>query len=240
MALKKKIGALNEVAKEMQGFYVPDGDAFKLDVDGDDDIGPALRAKEHEKKERMKAEKERNEALDELKTLREEIEAAKEKPGKKKEVEELEESYKKKLAKTEKDLTDKFNAVNAEYDAHLIDSETNRLATEISTAPTLLAPHIKNRLKVEVVDGKRVVRVLDGEGKVSAATLDEYKKEISGQKEYAAVIIGSKAAGSGAAGAKGGGGAGPVKTVSRAEVFKMSPAQRGEFFKANPDVQQTD
>ena len=49
--------------------------------------------------------------------------------------------------------------------------------------------------------------VLDPQGKLSAATLDELKAEIANDAAFAPLIAGSKASGGGAGGAGGGGGA---------------------------------
>jgi hypothetical protein len=54
---------------------------------------------------------------------------------------------------------------------------------------------------------KPVVVVLDQQGKLSAATLDELKAEFANDTAFAPLIAGSKASGGGAAGAGGGGGA---------------------------------
>jgi hypothetical protein len=68
-------------------------------------------------------------------------------------------------------------------------------------------PHIERRLSVEQRDGKPVVVVLDQQGKLSAATLDELKAEFANDTAFAPLIAGSKASGGGAGGAGGGGGA---------------------------------
>jgi len=68
-------------------------------------------------------------------------------------------------------------------------------------------PHIERRLSVEQRDGKPVVVVLDQQGKLSAATLDELKAEFANDVAFAPLIAGSKASGGGANGAGNGGGA---------------------------------
>jgi hypothetical protein len=68
-------------------------------------------------------------------------------------------------------------------------------------------PHIERRLSVEQRDGKPVVVVLDQQGKLSAATLDELKAEFANDVAFAPLIAGSKASGGGAGGAGSGGGA---------------------------------
>lgn len=58
----------------------------------------------------------------------------------------------------------------------------------------LMMPHVLQRLALEEVDGKHVVRVTK-DGKPTASTLDELQKEFTNNPEYASVVIGTKAGG---------------------------------------------
>jgi hypothetical protein len=71
-----------------------------------------------------------------------------------------------------------------------------------------------------------VTVVKDSEGKPSALTVDELKKEIMADAAFAPLIVGSKATGGGASGGKGGGAA---KT---GDVISMSKDERLAYFKA--------
>lgn len=73
-----------------------------------------------------------------------------------------------------------------------------------------------------------MVVVLDQQGKLSAATLDELKAEFANDTAFAPLIAGSKASGGGAAGAGGGGGApkgniGGTKTERTAAIASKYP-----------------
>lgn len=83
------------------------------------------------------------------------------------------------------------------------DLTVGRTATDIASALAIpgsakaLLPHIERRLSVEQRDGKPVVVVLDPQGKLSAATLDELKVEFANDVAFAPLIAGSKASGGG-------------------------------------------
>lgn len=105
-----------------------------------------------------------------------------------------------------------------------------KLAAEITIpgSADVLLPHIERRLQTELTADGAVVRVLDKNGKPSAMTVEELKKEIMADKAFAPLIIGSKASGAGGVGGKGSGGA---KTVTRAEFNAMNPVQKMETAK---------
>jgi hypothetical protein len=50
--------------------------------------------------------------------------------------------------------------------------------------PHFADEHYKNRLKADFSDGKAVTRVLDKDGNVSAASLEDLEKEILANPEY--------------------------------------------------------
>lgn len=81
----------------------------------------------------------------------------------------------------------------------LLDATADALATEISTAPKLLAPVIKARLKVDMTGDKPVTQFLDAKGQTSADfNADALKKELVANPDFKAIIVASKASGGGA------------------------------------------
>jgi len=89
-----------------------------------------------------------------------------------------------------------------------------------------LLPHIKPRIITEYVDGEPVQRILDKNGKPSAATLEDLEKEIENTDYLSALIIGSMASGSGDVGKKGN----PVsKSMSRDSYNSIDPAAQSKF-----------
>jgi hypothetical protein len=188
------------------------GENFTLDLTDFEDPGALKRAKDHEKENRKEVEKQLKIATDKLAALEEEREGMLKGSVPKGDVEKLEKSYKEKLTKRESELLGEMNGLRTNLNTMLVDNVANQLAAEISTAPKLMLPHIKARLSPEYSEGKASTRILDNEGKPSAMTLDDLRKEFLANNDFSSILVGTKASGSGAAGA--GGGRAPVKKLS--------------------------
>lgn len=143
------------------------------------------------------------------------------------------------IAALEKSWGDKLTAKETELKAQLetrdkqiyqltVGQTAQKLASELAVqgSADLLLPHITNRLSVETVDGQPQIRVKDLQGNLSAATLDEFKKEIANNPAFKPVIAASNASGGGANGGQGGG---ATKTLK-----EMSDAERIELHRTNP------
>lgn len=234
MALKKSVTAdeHKKLSKDIQAEYVADGDTgnFKLDVEGGIEDADALkRAKDHEKEQRKTAEKALKTAQDALATLTEERDNILKGAIPKADADKLEKSYQQKLATRETELTTQINTLTGNLNTMLVDNVATTLATKLSTSPAVLLPHIKSRLKADMVDGKAVTKVLDAAGAPSAATLDDLEKEFLVNKAFAPILIGSKGSGGGAGGAGGSGGAANVKKI---DLAKATPKEIAEHMKA--------
>lgn len=171
---KAKYDALSD---EMKAEYVAgdkDGE-FVLDVNGlpePEDTGPIKRALEKEKET--------------VKTLKREKSELQAKIDEFPDVEELKKTHESEVGKYKK-FTE-----NA-----LIDGVANELASKISTAPKLLAPHIKSRLLADMSGDEPVTKVLK-DGKASDMTIDQLREEFVANPDFKAIMIGSKASGGGA------------------------------------------
>lgn len=207
---------------------------FKLDVKGLPDPGPLLRAKEHEKAARVKAEetleatqatlKELQAQLDELKTTG---------PRKKGDVEALEASWQTKLERQKTDYEAQVKALTGHLEKVYKQDVAHRLAAEISDSPDLLVPLIQARLQFQVGTGGPETRVLDSDGKLSALTIEELRDEFKGNTKYAAVIRGSSASG----GAASNGSEKPASgSVSLQQFATMPEAERVKLHQQNPAV----
>ena len=225
MALKAVLDSLEGLAPEFAKEYKQGSDGrYYLDIDGIDehsDIGALKRAKDYEKAERQKLAAKLKEVQASLEALTEERDNILKGALPKADVEKLEESWKQKLAKREQELTEQINNLNGHLQRILVDNVAQQIATEISKAPALLLPHIKQRLKVEFVDGKPVTKVLDEDGSISALSIEDLKKEMVANPIYAPIIIGSKASGGGAEGGQRGGALGTRKL----DYAKATPAE---------------
>jgi hypothetical protein len=184
-----------------------DGENFTLDVEGYEDPAALKRAKDHEKKARQDAEKLAADLKTQLEAAIEERDGILKGAIPKGDVDKLEGSYKQKLAAREKELSDQIGALNGQLTTMLVDNVATGLASKISTSPEVILPHIRARLKAEQVDGKFVTRIIDGEGKPTALTIQDLEKEFVANKAFAPIITGSKASGGGAGGGGSGGGA---------------------------------
>jgi len=221
-----------QLEEVIQKQYDAKGDEYQIQLEGVEDTGALKRAKEHEKERRHKAEQELKEVRDKLDSKEQEIMDLRKGAVSKDDVEALEKSYKEKLEDTQKDYEDRLNTSENSLKNLLVDNVANKLATEISTVPDLMANAIATRLTTEVVDGKTITRVLDNEGKPSALTVDELKKEFIANEKFSSIIVGSNASGSGAQGSGNGGGA--AKKFS-----EMSESERIDLYKSSPDDYRT-
>lgn len=208
--LKFQLDTLDGVDEAVRALYTEKDGKFVLGIEGlpqQEDVS-GLKAKVDELLgEKKLAEKKAREAEEAARLEREE---AARKSGN---VEELERSWSEKYTRREAELNGMLEQERGTLSGQIRDLTVGRTATDIASALAVqgsakaLLPHIERRLSVEQRDGKPVVVVLDAQGKLSAATLDELKAEIANDAAFAPLIAGSKASGGGAGGAGGGGGA---------------------------------
>lgn len=208
--LKFQLDTLEGVDEAVRALYTEKDGKFVLGIEGlpqQEDVS-GLKAKVDELLgEKKAAEKKAREAEEAARLEREEL------ARKSGNVEELERSWTEKFSRREAELTGTLEQERATLSGQIRDLTVGRTATDIASALAVqgsakaLLPHIERRLSVEQRDGKPVVVVLDSQGKLSAATLDELKAEIANDAAFAPLIAGSKASGGGAGGAGGGGGA---------------------------------
>ncbi|WP_460100074.1 hypothetical protein [Pseudomonas sp. H3_C08] len=227
--LKFQLDTLEGVDEAVRALYTEKDGKFVLGIEGlpqQEDVS-GLKAKVDELLgEKKAAEKKAREAEDAARLEREE---AARKSGN---VEELERSWTEKFNRREAELNGMLEQERGTLSGQIRDLTVGRTATDIASALAVqgsakaLLPHIERRLSVEQRDGKPVVVVLDAQGKLSAATLDELKSEIANDAAFAPLIAGSKASGGGAGGAGGGGGAAKGKIGGTKEERQAAIASR--------------
>ncbi|WP_130900505.1 hypothetical protein, partial [Pseudomonas sp. Sample_11] len=204
--LKFLLDTLEGVDETVRALYTEKDGKFVLGIEGlpqQEDVS-GLKAKVDELLgEKKLAEKKAREAEEAARLEREE---AARKSGN---VEELERSWSEKYNRRDAELNGMLEQERQTLSGQIRDLTVGRTATDIASALAVqgsakaLLPHIERRLSVEQRDGKPVVVVLDAQGKLSAATLDELKAEIANDAAFAPLIAGSKASGGGAGGAGG-------------------------------------
>jgi hypothetical protein len=143
-------------------------------------------------------------------------------------MEALEQSWKDKYTNRETELTNELTG----YQQMISDSTSGQqavmLAAEMSIpgSADVLLPHIKNRLTTEIQDGKPVLRVLDLQGKLSAMSVNDLRKEIESNPAFAPLLIGSLASGGGSINQ---GGTTNGKTMLRSKFNALSNAEQDAF-----------
>lgn len=167
-----------KLSPEFQAEYSQDGDSFALSLDGVEDTGALRRAKDAEVTARKNAQAEVQTLKDQLREANEGVTA------------QVQAEAAKHTGKVEK-LT-KF-AQNA-----LVKQVALGMATSICKTPSLLLPVIAARLQADTDADEPTTKVLDANGKVSKATLDELKAEFVANPEYRDIMLGNKASGGGA------------------------------------------
>lgn len=231
MGLKYLLDTLEGLDDSVKSLYTEKDGKFVLGIEGlpqPEDVS-GLKSKVQELLDEKKAaDKARKDAEDQARLEREEN------ARKSGNVEELEKSWSEKYNRREAELNGTLEQERTTLSTQIRDLTVGRTATDIASALAIpgsakaLLPHIERRLSVEQRDGKPVVVVLDQQGKLSAATLDELKAEFANDVAFAPLIAGSKASGGGANGAGNGGGAakgniGGTKTERTAAIASKFP-----------------
>lgn len=108
----------------------------------------------------------------------------------------VEDDYKRRIKELEeanrKAATERENAIKAEA----VNKQVDELA-KMFVSPALAKSFIKSRLTAELVDGSPIVRVLDKDGKASAASVEDLKKEYLTDSELKSSLVASKGSGGG-------------------------------------------
>ncbi|MNH88018.1 hypothetical protein D3C73_405170 [compost metagenome] len=229
MGLKYLLDTLDGLDDSVKSLYTEKDGKFVLGIEGlpqPEDVS-GLKSKVQELLDEKKAaDKARKDAEDQARLEREEN------ARKSGNVEELEKSWSEKYNRREAELNGTLEQERTTLSTQIRDLTVGRTATDIASALAIpgsakaLLPHIERRLSVEQRDGKPVVVVLDQQGKLSAATLDELKAEFANDTAFAPLIAGSKASGGGAGGAGGGGGAAKGKIGGTKEERQAAIASR--------------
>jgi len=230
---KAEYDALNAALKVE---YKADGENFVLDVVGGiEDPGELRRAKQREVEARKLADTENTTLktkLTDLQGKHDQLLAAK---G---DIATLESSWQSKLDAAKHEHETKFTTEITKRDrfieSTLVDSVANAMAAELSGENSIvLLPHIKARLKAELTGDTPLTRVLDKDGKVSALSVEDLKKEFAGDKRYAPIIIASKASGGGAAGG-GKGNNGGAGNPGNKKFKELNDQERTDWYKRDP------
>lgn len=227
MKLKRKISQseLEQLTKEVQELYTKVGDEFVLNLD--DTAFETLKAEKKSAEEKLaKYEQEEEERIRKAeerakKKAQEEYEKAK---GDK-DVEAIEKSWTDKYSKLETEFKGLQEKHNGYVTKSLVETAVTAMANEISTHPSLISPHIRSRLGVDLTGDSPKLVVLDENGQRSALTVDELKKSFVDNKEFSAIIKATSANGGAKAGASSPSGTPTSETKRLGEMSDLELAQ---------------
>lgn len=231
MALKVKIDkdTYDALTDELKKEYKKKGSDYVLDVN-EDEIAPELRrALERTKLEKDDEKKKREE-------LEEEIETLKAVPGGKKSIDQIETAHKQKIDKITEGFEKKVSGLQSFLKKLLVSDVAKTLAAKISRKPVVLLPHIEARLVADLEGETPTTVILGKDGKPNAALkIEDLEKEFVDSEDFADIIIGSKASGSGGGGSGGSsGGAKKPEEYTEAERVTLYRTNRAEFDRLFP------
>lgn len=223
--LKFQLDSLEGLEPAQAALYVEKDGKFYLQVEGmpqqEDTSG--LKAKVEQLLAEKKTEAEKRKQAEEDARI-----AAEEAARKSGDTEALDRSWNEKHTKalTEKDAT--LTALQAQIHSLTVGAAAARIAGELAVQGSagVLQRLIEHRLSMEMRDGVPTVVVRDNEGRPTAATLAEFKTEITNDAALAPLVAASKATGGGAPGSNGGAvkRLSELNTTERAELRRKDPA----------------
>lgn len=168
---------------------------FLLELE-DDESGALTRARDREKQRADDLQAQFDTMKTELDALKAAGDDDRDNSARKKgDVKALEESYKAKIAKLQDDHNKVIETKNKALSKLLVDARADEMATRLSTVPSLLKRVIRERLTADLDGDEPETRVVGTDGKVSAMSLADLEKEILQNKEFASILVGSKASG---------------------------------------------
>lgn len=220
--MKRKITKedFEKLSDALKANYSEKGGSYFLNIEDDDEaITELKKARENEKE----SHRESKLKMKDLETKIEELTNGKHKIDGN--IEALENSWKEKFNTRETELTLQISKLNTIVIQSAKDSITSSLANEISNSPKLMKRILDERVSVEITETGPVHRILDAQGKPSAMTLEDLKKETIANKEYSPIIIASRASGAAGSGFKvpNGSGAAPANDGKPVILANLNP-----------------
>jgi riboflavin biosynthesis pyrimidine reductase len=194
--IKYQLESLDALDDSVKSLYTEKDGKFVLAIEGlpqPEDVS-GLKSKLEELLSEKKTEAEKRRQAEEAAKL-----AAEEAARKTGDIGALENSWREKMAAREQELLNQLKA----KDSAIIDMTSGQTAVKLAAelavqgSADVLLPHIKSRLRTEYRNDQPVTVVLDREGRPSAMTIDDLKKEFVGNAAFAPLIVASKASGAG-------------------------------------------
>lgn len=215
-----------KLSDDAKAEYTEKDGAFFLNLEGHEEHLVPKAKRDLEVEHRKNAEKSLKEAQDREAKLLKDLEAAGDSKTK---VEEIRKQHETEVARIKEEFAEKEKKAKAESHKAMIREEATRFAGDKFTVPSAISRLYQDRLTVEEVDGNPVIRVLEADGKPSVKSLADLQKEFLENEEFAPIVKASQGSGGGANPSKGGG-ANPKRTITKAELAKMSQEERHQAF----------
>ena len=190
MKIKRKLSdaEYNALDDNKKALYIQQGSEWVLDID--DTAFEELKKEKTELKVKLEQfEAEKKAAED--KAAEEKAKREKDKMDKQKKDGEWEaytKSLEEKVEKLQNDLKTTQEGYRNRLTTDMLNREVDRIANELSTAPSLLKPFIRDRLTVEFVGEEPRIFVKDDKGHKSATSIKEFEKSIVDNSEFSAII----------------------------------------------------
>lgn len=223
--------AFDALDPAMQALYKQQGDNYVLVIEGlpqpEDTSG--LKAKVEQLLAEKKTEAEKRKQAEEEARI-----AAEEAARKSGDTEALDRSWNEKHTKALTEKESALTTLQAQIHSLTVGAAAARIAGELAVQGSagVLQRLIEHRLSMEMRDGVPTVVVRDNEGRPTAATLAEFKTEVTNDPALAPLVAASKASGGGASGAKGGGAAktwDQLSGMERVELRRTNPAEHARL-----------
>lgn len=119
-------------------------------------------------------------------------------------IDAINKSWQKKMDTATLAATEASNKLTSSLRKLTVGAEARKLAAELATPDSvdLLERFIQDRLDADLDGDTPALRILDADGKPSASTIDDLKKEFLADKRFSGILTGSRASGGGAGGSK--------------------------------------
>jgi len=179
------------LAEAVQGEYTEQDGAFVLNLEGHEDHLIPKNKKDLAETHRREAEKKLADALERETDLLGKLENA----DGKKAIEEIRANAQADIEKVRTEYAEKEAAQKAESNKNLLAAEAGKFVNDKFTTPSLIQDVYANRLSVEEIDGKQVIRVKEADGSASAKSITDLQKEFLDNPEYAGIIKAAQSSG---------------------------------------------
>lgn len=149
-------------------------------------------------------------------------------------IEALENSWNEKYSSFKDSASKEIEHLNSIINSVTVGAEAKQLASELAIdgASGVLLPHIQQRLAMDLVDGSPVIKVKDKDGRLSASSIDDLKKEFISNESFATILKGSSANGSGNIKKAQGG----SNTMSRTNFDNLNHVEKSRFIKEGGSI----